>query len=155
MIRNSLYMNRKDGVACVRIYFLFFILGVLCVVLLYQKNFFTWIAALINKFVFKKLILQFFDHCFIISFIKFVAMILLQILKSIKNVLVLIIILLSVKKVMSNTIRNFISNNVKGIRSSQKRLKIFEDLKHNIHHNDFVFLQETHSLTLDTKKVER
>ena len=82
-------------------------------------------------------------------------MILLQILKSIKNVLVLIIILLSVKKVMSNTIRNFISNNVKGIRSSQKRLKIFEDLKHNIHHNDFVFLQETHSLTLDTKKVER
>ena len=130
MIRNScgafaLYMNGKAGVACVRIYFLFFILGVLCVVFLYKKNFLTWIAALINRFAFKKLILQFFDHCCIISFIKFVAMILLQILKSIKNVLVLIIILLSVKKVISNTIRNFISNNVKGIRASQKRLKIF------------------------------
>ena len=74
-------------------------------------------------------------------------MILLQILKSIKNFLVSIIILLSVKKVMSNTIGNFISNNVKGIRSSEKRLKIVEYLKNKIHHNDFIFLQETHSLT--------
>ena len=48
---------------------------------------------------------------------------------------------------MSNTFGNFISNNVKGIRSSEKRLKIFEYLKNNIHYNGFVFLQETHSLT--------
>ena len=53
---------------------------------------------------------------------------------------------------MSNTIGNFISNNVKGIRSSEKRLKIFEYLKNNIHHNGFVFLQETHSLIQDEKK---
>ena len=53
---------------------------------------------------------------------------------------------------MSNTIGNFISNNVKGICSSEKRLKIFEYLKNNIHHNGFVFLQETHSLTQDEKK---
>ena len=46
---------------------------------------------------------------------------------------------------MSNTIGNFISNNVKDIRSSDKRLKIFEYLKNNILHNGFVFLQETHS----------
>ena len=59
--------------------------------------------------------------------------------------LVSIIILLSVKKeVMSNTIDNFISDNVKGICSSLKRLKIFEYLKNNLHHNGFVFLQETH-----------
>ena len=48
---------------------------------------------------------------------------------------------------MSNIIGNFISNNViKGIRSSEKRLK------NNKHHNDFVFLQETHSLSQDEKK---
>ena len=48
---------------------------------------------------------------------------------------------------MTNTIGSFISNNVKGVRSSEKRLKIFEYLKNNINHNGFVFLQETHSLT--------
>ena len=63
-----------------------------------SKNFLAGIAPLINKLVFKKLILQFCNHCFITSFIKFVAMILLQILKSIKNFLVSIIILLSVNK---------------------------------------------------------
>ena len=64
--------------------------------------------------------------------------------------LVSIIILLSVKKeVMSNTIDNFISDDVKGICSSLKRLKIFEYLKNNLHHNGFVFLQETHWLTQD------
>ena len=63
-----------------------------------SKNFLTGIAPLIIKLVFKKLILQFFNHCFMISFIKFVAVILLQVLKSIKNFLVSIIILLSVNK---------------------------------------------------------
>ena len=53
---------------------------------------------------------------------------------------------------MSNTICNFISNNVKGIRSSEKRLNIFEYLKNKMHHNGIVFLQETHSLTQDEKK---
>ena len=138
-------MNGKACITYVRISFLFFILGVLCVVFLYQKNSLTGIAPLINKLVFKKLILQFFNYCFIICFIKLVAIVLLQILKSIKKCLVSIIILLSVKKeVMSNAIGNFISNNVKGIRSSEKRLKIFEYLKNNIHHNSFAFLQETH-----------
>ena len=55
-------------------------------------------------------------------------------------------------EVLSNTIDNYVSNNVKGIRSSEKRLKIFEYLKNNIHHNGFVFLQETHLLTQDEKK---
>ena len=53
---------------------------------------------------------------------------------------------------MSNTIGNFISDNVKGIGSSEKRLKIFEYLNNNIHQNGFVFLLETHSLTQDEKK---
>ena len=77
---------------------LFFILGVLCIVFLYQKNCLTGIVPLINKLGYKKLISQFFNHCFIISFVKSVAMILLQILKSTNIFLVLIIILLSVKK---------------------------------------------------------
>ena len=53
---------------------------------------------------------------------------------------------------MFNIIGNFISNDVKGILPSEKGLKIFEYLKNNIHHNGFVFLQETHSLTKDEKQ---
>ena len=62
------------------------------------------------------------------------------------------ITLLSVKERSNVYTSNFISNNVKEIRSSVKRLKSFEYLKKNIHHNDFVFLQETHSLTHVEKK---
>ena len=53
---------------------------------------------------------------------------------------------------MYNTVGHFVSNNVKGIRFSERKLKIFEDLKNNRHHNGFVFLQETHSITEDEKK---
>ena len=42
---------------------------------------------------------------------------------------------------------NFISNNVKGIKASEKRLKVFEYLKNNINDNGFIFLQETHTLS--------
>ena len=41
---------------------------------------------------------------------------------------------------------NFISNNVKGIKASEKRLTLFEYLR-NINNNDFIFLQKTHSLS--------
>ena len=47
---------------------------------------------------------------------------------------------------------NFISNNVKGIKASEKRLKLFEYLKNNINNNGFIFLQETHSLSNDELK---
>ena len=47
---------------------------------------------------------------------------------------------------------NFISNNVKGIKSSEKRLKLFEYLKNNINDNGFIFLQETHLLSNDELK---
>ena len=39
----------------------------------------------------------------------------------------------------------FISNNVKGIQKSEKRIKIFEYLKNSISPNGFIFLQEIHS----------
>ena len=75
------------------------------------------------------------------------------VLKSIKKFLVSVIILLCVKrKLMLNAIGNFISNNVGGIHSSEKRLKIFKYLKNNIHHKGFAFLRETGSLTEDEKK---
>ena len=48
----ELYIHGKACVAYVRTYFLFFIFGVLCVAFLYQRNFFTGIAPLINKLVF-------------------------------------------------------------------------------------------------------
>ena len=47
---------------------------------------------------------------------------------------------------------NFISNNVKGIKASEKRLKLFEYLKNNIDDNGFIFLQKTHSLSNDELK---
>ena len=36
-----------------------------------------------------------------------------------------------------------------GIKTSEKRLKLFEYLRDNINNNDFIFLQETHSLSND------
>ena len=54
---------------------------------------------------------------------------------------------------MSNaTNYNFISNNVKGIQASKKRLKLFEYLKQNINFNGFILFQETHSSLNDEKK---
>ena len=47
---------------------------------------------------------------------------------------------------------NFISNNVKGIKTSEKRLKLFQYLRNNIKNNDFIFLQETHSSSNDEQK---
>ena len=51
-----------------------------------------------------------------------------------------------------NSNYNFISNNVKGIKASEKRLKLFEYLRNNINNNGFVFLQETHSSLKDKQK---
>ena len=47
---------------------------------------------------------------------------------------------------------HFISNNVKGLQSSLKRIKIFEYLKNNLGSNGFLLLQETHSSLADEKK---
>ena len=40
---------------------------------------------------------------------------------------------------------NFISNNVNGLKTSEKRLKLFTYLRNSINKNGFIFLQETHS----------
>ena len=53
---------------------------------------------------------------------------------------------------MKDSIITFISNNVKGIQTSQKRMKFFEYLKSHVPTNGFVFLQETHSSIIDEKK---
>ena len=45
----------------------------------------------------------------------------------------------------------FISNNVKGIQKSEKRIKIFDYLKNSISPNGFIFLQETYSSVDDEK----
>ena len=47
---------------------------------------------------------------------------------------------------------NFISNYVKGIKASEKRLELFEYLNHNINDNGFIFLQEKHLLSNDELK---
>ena len=46
----------------------------------------------------------------------------------------------------------FISNKVRGIKNSDKRIKIFEYLKNKVDSNGVVFLQETHSCEKDKKK---
>ena len=46
----------------------------------------------------------------------------------------------------------FISNNVKGIQKSVKRIKIVEYSKNSISSNGFIFLQETHSSVADEKR---
>ena len=46
---------------------------------------------------------------------------------------------------------NFLANNVKGLKSSIKRVKMFEYFKNKIGHWGILFLQETHS-SIDTEK---
>ena len=46
----------------------------------------------------------------------------------------------------------FISNKVKGIQKSEKRIKIFEYLKNSVTPNGFIFLQETHSSVDEEKR---
>ena len=52
---------------------------------------------------------------------------------------------------MANKI-NFISNNVKGFQSTNKRLKLIKYFKDKIVSNGFLFLQETHSTVNDKIK---
>ena len=52
---------------------------------------------------------------------------------------------------MINNYIQFISNNVKGLQSLEKRIKVFEYLKNCISNNGFLFLQETHSIVFDEK----
>ena len=44
---------------------------------------------------------------------------------------------------------NFISNNAKGKKASERRLKLFQYVKNNINNDGFIFLQETHSSSND------
>ena len=47
---------------------------------------------------------------------------------------------------------HFISNNVRGLQNSLKRIKIFEYLKNNLGSNGFLILQDTHSPLADERK---
>ena len=47
---------------------------------------------------------------------------------------------------------HFISNNVKGMQNSLKRIKMFECLKNNLGSIGFLILQKTHSSLADEKK---
>ena len=46
------------------------------------------------------------------------------------------------------------SNNVKGIKAAEKRLKLFEYLRSNINNNGFIFLQEIHSTSNDEENAK-
>ena len=59
---------------------------------------------------------------------------------------------LSKKEQLSNASDfNFLSNNVKGLQSSKKRLKLFEYFKNRISPEGNLFLQETHSSKVTEK----
>ena len=53
---------------------------------------------------------------------------------------------------MLNDKLSFLSNNVEGIKASEKRLKLFEYFKNLSAPARFMFLQETHSLVDVEKK---
>ena len=53
---------------------------------------------------------------------------------------------------MINNYIQFISNNVKGLQSLEKRIKVFEYLKNCISNSWFMFLRETHSTVFDEKR---
>ena len=53
---------------------------------------------------------------------------------------------------MINNYIQFISNNIKGLQSLKKRIKVFEYLKNCISNNGLMFLQETHSNVYDEKR---
>ena len=46
---------------------------------------------------------------------------------------------------MSNDNLKFVTNNVKGLQSTYKRLKMFEYFRNILSPNGIIFLQETHS----------
>ena len=50
---------------------------------------------------------------------------------------------------MANSKVCFVTNNVKGLQSSKKRLKLIEYLKNKLESNGVLFLQETHSVSND------
>ena len=53
---------------------------------------------------------------------------------------------------MINKNIQFSSNNVKGLESLEKRIKVFEYLKNCISNDGFMFLQETRSAIFDEKR---
>ena len=55
---------------------------------------------------------------------------------------------------MFNDKLSFLSNNIKGIKVSEKKLKLFEYFRNLITPAGFVFLQETHS-SVDVKKKKK
>ena len=46
---------------------------------------------------------------------------------------------------------DFLTNNVKGLWSSKKHVKMFQYFKNKTGHRGILFLQETHSLTVTEK----
>ena len=93
----------------------------------------------------------------ILLFKKTIVWILLQILQKLNRTFrtfLLSYYILHVIETMSNAANySFISNNVKGIQLSKKRLKLFEYLIQNTNSKCFIFFQETHSSLNDEKQL--
>ena len=53
---------------------------------------------------------------------------------------------------MNSDTSKLISNKVKGIQKSEKRIKIFDYIENSLSPNRFIFLQETHSSADDEKR---
>ena len=58
--------------------------------------------------------------------------------------LVLLTVLSKYSMTSSNNL-TLLTNNVKGLQSSKKRIKLIEYFRSKLNHNGFLFLQETHS----------
>ena len=55
-----------------------------------------------------------------------------------------LLIFLSKYSIISSNNLTFLTNNVKELQPSKKRIKLIEYFKSKLNHNGFLFLQETH-----------
>ena len=63
-----------------------------------------------------------------------------------------LITVLSKHSMTSSNILTFLTNKVKGLQSSKKRIKLIEYFRSKLNHNGFLFLQETHSTIKNENK---
>ena len=58
---------------------------------------------------------------------------------------VALLTVLSKHSMISSNNLTFLTNNVKGLQLSKKRITLIEYFRSKLNHNEFLFLQETHS----------
>ena len=112
---------------------LFFISGIAPLITCYELKF---------KNIFKKFISSFMNFSYSAFQILLQILVLFNFLTVIYNLITVNVLIVSCYQ---TKVRVFITNNIKGMRSSKKRLKLMQYFNDKIGSNGVLFLQETHS----------